>query len=166
VDKADVVPVPDVAACEWRCVFQPRTSTLEWVGNDARQRFPITVEANENTPDELEMRYESSDNRLPAGERLREGTRERSSDPWRRVRFMPENGNDSTITTDAKGYYEMKLTFEQPFRVKVFRDDKVSKIVEMDPRTVPQKERKQGFVVWTDITLFDPVPGADFFLPR
>ena len=83
-------------------------------------------------------------------------------DPGATVRFIPENGMDSTVVADAKGYYEMKMTFDQPFRVEYAANGKVAKIVEIDPRTVPNKERKQGFVVWTDITLFEPVPGADF----
>lgn len=161
MDKAEGTPMPSSSTCDWRCVFQPRTSKLEWTGVEARERFAITVEQNERSPEELELRYERGDNRFLL---VKGNVRELRSDKEIKdasVRFMPENGLDSTVTTDAMGYYEMKMTYEMPFRVSFSAEGKVSKIVEIDPRGVPGKERKLGFMVWTDITLFAPVPGAD-----
>ena len=149
------------SGCEWKCVFNARTSKLEWLQPEARERFPIVVAKNEGSPEEIELRYARTDNRYLLVKGAVRDMRDDSPLAGARITFIPGSGRDSTILADAKGNYEMKMTFDQPFRVRYEAEGKVAKLVEIDPRTVPQKERKQGFVTWTDIKLFVPVPGAD-----
>ena len=150
------------AGCDWRCTYHARTNKLEWREPYAQEHFPVVVAKNEGTPEEIEMSHARSDNRYLLVKGSVRDMRDDSPLPGARVTFLPGSGSDSTIVADARGNYEMKMTFDQLFRVRYEAEGKVAKIVEIDPRTVPQKERKQGFVAWTDITLFAPVPDADF----
>ena len=149
------------AGCDWRCEYQPRSGALVWKQDDAKSMFPITKAANTRDADELEMSYKRGDNRYVLVKGFLKDLRDDRAIGNAQVRFTPDSGADSLAVTDDKGYYEMKMSFDQPFRVTYAAEGKVAKIVEVDPRTVPQKERKQGFVVWIDITLFAPVPDAD-----
>lgn len=154
-------PAARPAGCEWRCVYRSRTAKLDWLQPAARERFPITVAKNKLSAEELEMEFRNTDNRylLVKGQ-----VKDLASDrpiQGATVRFSSEGSRDSLTTTDGRGTYEMKMPFDKVFRVTYTAEGKVGKIVEIDPRTVPEKVRKQGFVSWTDITLFDPVPGAD-----
>lgn len=147
--------------CEWKCVFRPRTAQLEWSQQEARDKFPIVVARNEHSDDELAMDFKNTDNRFLLVKGAVKDLRTDRGLPGARVTFATGTSPDSTVHTDSRGEYEMRMTFDAPFRITYSLDGKVSKIVEIDPRTVPEKERKQGFVSWTDITLFDPIPGAD-----
>lgn len=149
------------AACDWRCTFKGRTSTLEWREDDARRMFPVVKAPNTRNAEELELSYHRADNRQLLVKGYVKDMRDDRPLDHVEVRFTAEGRTDTVITTDTKGYYELERDYDLPFRIAYSAADKVTKIVEVDPRTVPEKERKQGFVVWVDITLFAPIPDAD-----
>lgn len=149
------------AGCDWRCTFKGRTAALEWREDDARRMFPIVKAPNPRNADELEVSFHRADNRQLLVKGYVKDMRDEHPLDHAEVRFTTTGQRDTLITTDAKGYYELERSFDLPFRIAYTAENKVSKIVEVDPRTVPAKERKQGFVVWVDITLFAPIPGAD-----
>lgn len=149
------------AGCSWRCVYHPRNSRLDWTQAEPRERFPVAVLKNERSDEELELDWKNTDNRLLLVKGEVKDLKNDRPLSGARVLFSREGARDTTATTNARGEYEMRLPFDRIFRMRFEADGKVAKVVEIDPRSVPEKERKQGFVAWTDINLFDPVPGAD-----
>lgn len=87
-------------------------------------------------------------------------TKEPLSDAF--IVVSSELGIQDTVAVDDTAGYGFELPYDDRFTLRYGAPGRVTKLLTIDTRNIPEEEREGGHGMNVDMTLFTPLPGRDY----
>lgn len=142
-------------------VFDNGLKTIRWTTAEAREKFPVErmrlrrLVTAENTMDSLEAQHGTTVAGIV-------------EDHWSgkpiegvAVIVTSPDGYREILATDEFGVYGITLPYDRVYRLRFAKVGLIGKVVELDNRDIPAKERERGHRMQVDMRLFKELKGED-----
>jgi hypothetical protein len=79
-----------------------------------------------------------------------------------KVKVLQDGQNFESLVTSSNGKYEFFLPLDHDYQIIFEKDGMVTKRIAIDSRGIPEEDRRGGFAMNPDMSLFDNIDGIDF----